>query len=62
MREVPSAQMASAARTKVLLACRSKSTQFTVLVHGIHNPVATRVLANDTMCWVHQKDLKILVV
>jgi hypothetical protein len=32
-----------------------------VLVHGVHNPVDSWVLANNGVLWVHQDDLKILV-
>jgi len=54
-------QVSSAAKSTVLLACRRQSSQLTVLVHRVHDPVDARVLADHCVLRVDQDDLEVLV-
>lgn len=54
-------QMTSAAKTTVLLSSGSQSTQLTVLVYRVHNPVDAGILADDGVLGIHQDNFEILV-
>jgi hypothetical protein len=49
------------ASTGRLLSYRGQSTQLTVLVHWVHNPVDAGILADHGVLWVDQDDLEVLV-
>lgn len=49
------------ADTTVLFACAGKSTTFTAFVHGVADPVESRITANGLMGWVNKDDFIVLV-
>jgi hypothetical protein len=49
------------AQTTELLASRGETTQLTVLVHRVAEPVDPWVVADGTVCNVNKDDLKVLV-
>jgi hypothetical protein len=50
-----------AAQTTVLLASRGETTELTVLVHRLAEPVDPWVIADSTVSNIHKDDLKVLV-
>ena len=49
------------AQSSVLLSLRCKSSELTVFVHRVADPVDSRVITHSVVCWVDQDDLVILV-
>jgi hypothetical protein len=49
------------AQTTELLASRGETTQLTVLVHRVAEPVDPWVVADSAVCNVNKDDLKVLV-
>jgi len=54
-------QVSLALKTAVFLSSCSKSTKLAVLVNWVADPVNSRVVANSSVGWVNQNDLKVLV-
>lgn len=54
-------QVSLALKTAVFLSSCSKSTKLAVLVNWVADPVNSRVVANSSVSWVNQNDLKVLV-
>lgn len=52
---------ALAAQTTELLASRGETTELTVLVHRLAEPVDPWVIADSIVCNIHKDDLKVLV-
>ena len=56
-----SVQVASSLQSTVFSTSSGYSTQLTMLVHRVGDPVNSRVVTNGSMGWVYENDLKVLV-